>query len=68
MIAGSGFSAPPTPHGMVPLDSSLKSMISIGIPCYGGPSDSISSGGVLERGLLTQVDGFLMEAVLERVS
>ena len=68
MIAGSGFAAPLPYHGMVPLGSLLKSMISIGIPCYGAISDSISSGVVLERGFLTQADGFLMEALLERVS
>ena len=60
MIAVSGPVAPPTPHGMVPLDSLLKSMISISIPCYVAPSDMVSSGGVLEKGLLAQVDGFLM--------
>ena len=61
MHAGSGFSVPPPPpHGMVPLDSLQISMISISIPCYGAPSDMISSERVLEKGLLAQVDGFLM--------
>ena len=58
---------PPHPIGL-PLDSLLKPMISISIPCYGAPPDTISSGGVLERGLLTQADGALVEALLERVS
>ena len=67
MIAGRRLSAP-TPHGMVALDSFLKLMISVRIPCYRAPSETFSSGGVLERGFLTQVDGFLMESLLERVS
>ena len=54
MIVSSGFSVPDsTPHCMGPLDSLLQSMISISISCYRAPSDTISSGGVLERGLLT---------------
>ena len=69
MIAGSGpVAPPPTPHGIVFLDSLLKLMLSVSIPCYGPPPETLASGGVLERVLLTQVDAFLMEALLERVS
>jgi hypothetical protein len=59
---------PPTPQGRVSLDPSLKLMISVNIPCYVAPSETFTSGGVLGRGFLTEVDGFLMECLLERVS
>ena len=68
MIAGSGPAPPHTPQGRVPLDSMLKLMISVTIPCYGASPETISSGGAPEKGFLTHVDGFLMGALLERVS
>ena len=67
MIAGSGPVAP-TPQGRVSLDPSLKLGLSASIPCYVVLSETFCSGGVLERGFLTQVDGFLMESLLDKVS
>ena len=70
MIAVSGPVALPTPHppGQGPPGFSAKTNDSVSIPCYGASSETISSGGAPERGFLTHVDGFLMGALLERVS
>ena len=67
MMAGSGFSPLPTPMVWSPW-APYQIKNSMSIPCYRALSGTISFGGVLERRFLTQVHGFLVEALLERES
>jgi hypothetical protein len=50
-------------------ENQLSDILALRQVCRCGfPSETTSSGGVLETAFLTQVNGFLTEALLERVS